>query len=208
MRDSTGLIAPLRVIAYTVEGVEATPQPLPQFVVLDTGAHLSGALLIGETAGSTVRIVGTVASLQTRPESVKVTLSPDTLVAVDSVNHLSTYDLTTGDTAFTSADLRTRVNHVGATASTPVQAVIVRYTVVKAPMPRDNTLGPTIVLMPGNSTATRDTTDALGLAARAARLRIAALLPSTADTAVIDATASYRGRTIGTVQFIVVFRSQ
>jgi hypothetical protein len=40
------------------------------------------------------------------------------------------------------------------------------------------------------------------------RLRILALTNVTADTAVVTATASYRGQSIGTVEFTVVFTSQ
>lgn len=207
MRDSLGLVAPLRVIAYTLEGEEVEPQPVPQFVVLDTGARLAGALLLGETAGTTVRVVGSVASIQTLPAQVRVTLTPDTLVAADSIRHVKTYSLISGDTVVQSAELATRVLQRGVTPPSGVDAVIVRYTIVQAPAPRDATAGPTVVLVPGNSAASRDTTEN-GRAARAARLRIAALATTATDSAVIDATASYRGSTIGTVQFIIVFVNQ
>ena len=41
MRDSLGAVAPLRVVAYGVDGDSVTPQPTPTFVVLDTGARLT-----------------------------------------------------------------------------------------------------------------------------------------------------------------------
>lgn len=207
MRDSVGAAAPLQVIAYSVDGSEAVPQPVPAFVLLDTGARLANnAYLVGEDANTTVRVVGTVASLQTQPVSVKVTLSPDTLLAADSVEHARTYALT-GDTVVNSAELTTKVWHRDATSPSGVEAVIVRYAIVKAPAPRSGAVGPTVVLIPANSVASRDTTSNVGVASRAVRLRLAAIVPGT-DTALVDATASYRGQTIGTVQFTVVFKVQ
>jgi hypothetical protein len=206
MRDSLGFAAPLRVIAYsasgdTLSGVTAT------FITLDAGAHLEqgGPLLVGDEVGKTVRIVGSLAALQTKPESVKVTLSPDTLVAADSILHHMTYTLVGGDTVVNTGDLTTIVQHVGATTS-GVPAVIVRYVIDKAPA-GDPAKGPTLLLMSRTIQSSRDTTDANGRAARSARLRLAPLAAFEADTALVSATASYRGRTIGVVQFTLVFTS-
>jgi hypothetical protein len=60
-------------------------------------------------------------------------------------------------------------------------------------------------LVNGNVTSSRDTTDATGKAARAARLRLAALNTTGPDTVEISATASYAGRVLGLVQFLVIF---
>jgi hypothetical protein len=207
MRDSLGFAAPLRVIAYSVSGDTLTGVT-PTFITLDAGAHLEqgGLLLVGDEVGKTVRIVGSLASLQTKPESVKVTLSPDTLVAADSIVHHKTYTLVSGDTIVTTADLATIVQHVGATTS-GVAAVIVRYVIDKAPA-GDPSKGPTILLMNGSLQSSRDTTDKDGRAARNARFRLAPLSTFVADTALVSASASYRGRTIGVVQFTLVFTSQ
>jgi len=205
LRDSTGLVAPLRVTAYDMVGDPVIPQPTATFVVLDTGAHLAGPLLIGDNAGTTVRIVGSVGALQTQPVSVKVTASPDTLTAADSILHHKTYSLIGSDTSVSSPDLGVLVQHRGAT-TTGVEAVIVRYTIDRAPT--GNGQGATLVLMNGTRLSSRDTTDASGRAARTARLRIAALSAFVADTVLVSATSSYRGRTLGTVQFTIVYTRQ
>jgi hypothetical protein len=205
LRDSTGLASPLRVVAFDVAG-DTVQNAVTTFVVLDTGAHMSGALLVGDSVGRTVRVVASVAALQTQPAPVKVTLSPDTLVAADSIVHHKTYVLVGGDTVVNSADLTTSVLHLGALQS-GVEAVIVRYSIDRAP-PGDATKGPTLVLMNATSPSSRDTTDASGRAARTARLRLAPLLNVLSDTALVSATASYRGRTIGVVQFTLIFTSQ
>ncbi|HJQ19937.1 MAG TPA: hypothetical protein VJ867_06265 [Gemmatimonadaceae bacterium] len=202
MRDSLGLAAPLRLIAFGVDGdtlynVEAT------FVALDSGAHLDGAFLIGDTPGKTVRIIGSTQVLQTQPASVKVTLSPDTLIAVDSAIYRKTYSVALADTIVTSPELGTIVQHLGGATPTGVDAVIVRYTIEKAPAGSGG--APTLVLMSGSTPSSRDTTDATGHASRTARLRITALTSFATDTALVSATASYRGKPLGVVTFTLIF---
>jgi hypothetical protein len=204
MRDSTGLIAPLSVVAYGVGG-DTVKTVTPTFATLDTGAHLSGAFLVGDNVGTTVRVVGTVAAVQTQPVIVKVTASPDTLVPADSTLHRKSYSLITGDTVVNTADLTTIVQHIGTNAG--VEAVIVRYSIERAP-PGDPTKGPTLLLMSGTTQSSRDTSDANGKAARSARLRITATTATTVDSAFVKATSSYRGRVLGTVTFLLVFNRQ
>jgi hypothetical protein len=204
MRDSLGVVAPIQVIAYGSNGQPLSPQPAVSFIVLDTGAHLAGALLIGDSIGRRVRIVGDVGSLQTRPDTVKVTASPDTLVHADSIVHRKTYPVS-GDSVVLSGDLAVLVQHFGAD-TTGVEAVIVRYTIES--FPPDNGTGPTVVLANGSRISSRDTTDANGRASRVARLRLFAKSTFTTDTVLVSATASYRGRVLGTVPFAIIFTRQ
>lgn len=197
MRDSTGLVTPLRVVAFDVAG-DTVKSAVTTFIVLDTGAHLSGALLVGDSVGRTVRVVGSVGALQTQPASVKVTLSPDTLVAPDSVR----FERAAGSATF-NADLTTLVQHRSGTSTTPVEAVIVLYSIVIQPA---STGGPAVVLMSGTTPSSRDTTDASGRAARTLQLRAANFVVSALDSAVVDATASYRGLALGTARFTVVYK--
>ncbi|MEX2152281.1 MAG: hypothetical protein WD825_03030 [Gemmatimonadaceae bacterium] len=206
MRDSNGVAVPLQVTAFGVDGEPITPPTTPMFIVLDTGAHLVGPLLIGDDAGTTVRVVGSVGSLQTQLVSVKVTESPDTLVAADSTLHHKTYQLeSAADSVANSADLSVLVQHRGATTS-GVEAVIVHYAIDKKPAGSGE--GETAVLVNGSRLSARDTTDATGKASRTARLRLGALTAFGADTVVVSATSSYRGSTIGTVQFTIIYTQQ
>lgn len=202
MRDSTGVVAPLRVIAYGLDDEPLATQPSASFVTLNGNAHLAGSLLIGDTVG-TVRIVGIVGSLQTNVDTVPVTLRPDTLVESDSIVHRVKY--TAGsDTVARSAELGTIVQHLAPTSG--VQAVVVKYSITKAPQ---GTTTPTAALVNFNSLSDRDTSDATGRASRAARLRLSALnSTSTSDTVMVNATATYRGKTLGVVTFTVVFTKQ
>jgi len=204
LRDSLGIAAPIRVIAYDLAGNPIDPQPTPVFVALDTGAVIDAGFLIGQDTGTTVRIVGSIASLQTRPDSVRVTKEPDIIVAADSVNHVKTYEEFAGTTV-NSAELATIVKHGGA-SGTPVRAVIVKYAIDS--MPPGSGSAPTMVLMNNSVESTGDTTDANGRASRFAQMRIAAFTPRSAETTYVSATASYRGATLGTVQFRIIFKKQ
>ena len=203
MRDSTGTAAPLRLIAYNANG-DSIAGASPYFIALDTLAHLAGGTtVVGDHVGL-ARIIGGIGKVQTLPETVKVTLAPDTIVAADSTHHVKTYSVLT-DSIATSADLATLVQHrAGATVST-VDAVIVRYSIVSAPPAKGST--PTVALMNGATASAADTTTS-GRAARTLRLRVNELTSINPDSAVVRATASYRGVSIGTVQFTVIFKSQ
>lgn len=194
LRDSTGVVAPMRVIAFGAHG-DTIANPPTTFVVLDTGAHLAGSLLIGDKEGRTVRVVGTVAGLQTRPESVKVTLSPDTLVATDSIFQQKTYTAI-GDTVVASAELRTTVSHTGGAG---VAGVVVRYALERQPP------GAQQRLLNGKVSSDRDTTDAQGHASRTLQIQRARKVTGQGDTTEVSATASYKGRRLGRVMFFLIF---
>jgi hypothetical protein len=202
MRDSTGVVAPLRVVAYGIDDAPLSPQPTVTFIALDTTAHLADALLIGDRAG-TVRVVGIVGSVQTRPDEIPVTLRPDTVVLSDSTVHHVRHTVAT-DTVVNSAELGVFVQHLLPTVS-GVQAVVVKYTITKAPAGAST---PTAVLLNASRLSDRDTTDFAGKASMVARLRLGALTAHTTDTVLVNATASYRGQSLGVVTFTVIFTKQ
>jgi len=205
LRDSTGAVAAVRVIAYGVDGQPLDPQPLVEFIVDGAGAHLAfDSLLVGDQAGTRVGVLAAVGSIQTLPESVTVTKRPDTLVAADSTRHLRQWMLA-GDTVVNSAELSTLVQHREGADTSGVDAVIVTYELISGPV--GNGSGPTIQIMSGNAVSARDTTTGGGRASRVARLRIAAFAGDL-DSALVRATASYRGASLGSVQFTIVFQRQ
>lgn len=205
LRDSLGVAAPLDVIAFGLDNKPLDPQPEHSFVVLDTGAHLdaaTGRFLVGEDPGTSVRVVGTVGSLQTQPVTVKVTLAPDTIVPADTIVHHVRYTIPPAITAQTTlnVNVRNRAEDAG------VEAVIVHFTVDQAPPSVDGT--PTVVLLNGSVVSTRDTTESSGRASRVAQLRLAVMAAPALDTALVRATTAYRGASLGTVQFIIVFQRE
>jgi hypothetical protein len=214
MRDSTGAVAPLRVVAYDEHG-DSIPGADVTFVVLDSGAHVvEGNLLVGDIDSVTVRVIASAPGVQTKDDSghVKITLSPDTLVPFDSTLQHYTYTIsgTTLDTA-RNASLNAAVRHrVNAFDVAPVEAVIVRYTIERAPVGQPGA-GPTAVLLRDASTnviSDRDTSDVSGNVGRVLHFRMIALAAPTEDTVEVRASASYKGQSIGEVLYILIFTKQ
>jgi hypothetical protein len=174
------------------------------FILLDTTAILDSDLLIGDATG-TARVFATVAGLQTALAAVPVTLRPDTLVPSDSTRHVRRVNLLTNDSSYASADLGVIVRNVTGSDVTGVDAVIVTYALTRIPPGVGS--GPAVVFVGGGTAPVRDTTSGGGRAGRAVRLRIPAT-PALPDSAIVAATASYRGQTLGTVQFTIVFQGQ
>jgi len=200
MRDSAGLATPLSVVAYDENGKPMSPAPAVTYLTLDTLTQVDGAWLTGRTPGSS-RLVAAVSGLQSQPVSVQVTLSPDTIVT-DTVAQSKTFSLINGDTSITFADVPARVRHLPSTA---VAAVIVYFKVERFPAAKSGG-GPTVVLRNNGVISDRDTTDATGRASVVPIIRLLALQDATrGDTAILSATASYRGRTLGKVQFFIIF---
>lgn len=209
MRDSLGVVAPLRVVAFDENG-DTIAAPAVTFTLLDTTATLvNGDLLIGRAAGI-ARLIATVAGLQTRLDTAFVTLRPDTIVRADSVRHrriVGLDRLAAGDTSFASGDLSVVVHNREGAGATGVDAVVVTYTITRAPAPGAGGAPPTVVFVGGGASVARDTTASGGRAAKSIRLRIRGQ-PQLPDSAQVAATASYRGQTLGTVQFTIVFQTQ
>ena len=205
MRDSLGAAAPLRVVAFDVNGDTISPAPTAAFILLDTTARLVDDLLIGRHSGA-ARVRASVAGLQTQIATVLVTLRPDTIAAADSTRHLRPINLQLSDTSYATAELRVVVRNTGAENPTGVDAVVVTYALLDQPV-SGNGAGPTVVFVGGSATSARDTTTGGGIAGRAIRLRRLAQ-PQLPDSAIVTATASYRGASLGTVQFTIVFQTQ
>lgn len=204
LRDSLGVAAPLEVIAFGLDNEPLDPQPHATFVVLDTTAHLEGGrFLVGDDAGTNARVVGGVGGLQTQPVTVKVTLQPDTIVAADSTVHHVFYSFTPPPDTVAQTTLNVIVRNRAADGG-GVEAVLVRFSVDKAPPSISES--PSVVLLNGSVQSERDTTESNGRASRVARLRLAALTEHETDTVLVSATTAYRGVSLGTVQFILVFQ--
>ena len=205
LRDSLGLARRLSVTAYDIDG-NPVPDAEVTFVVFDTGAHVENGFLIGDdTLATPTRVVGAVAGLQTAVQTVKVTLAPQFLEARDSVRHFLSVGVADQEA---TTNLNARVlNRDGADKG--IEAVIVRYEIVQAPPPSNPQAGPSAVLLPntGNAAASRDTSDNTGNVSRQLQLQLVRISALT-DSVIINATASHRGQSLGTVQYTVVFVKQ
>lgn len=194
MRDSLGLVKPIKVSAYNSAGDLITGVGTTWFV-LDTGAavDVDGILTTTRRDGS-VRIVGSVGGLQSPTRIVRIARRPDTLTtAQDSLIEFDYQlpDVASNATPTLTVQLRT-TDTVGG-LSPGVQGWIVRWRAVHAGdtlAATDTTLA---TLLTGSGLRTlQDTTPSDGSSSR--RLRIwANTLPSGVDSFFVVAEARRHG---------------
>jgi len=81
LRDSLGVAAPLRGVAFNGRGGVIAGAPI-EFLTPDTGVTISAAGILSTTRRSgTIRLLASINGLQTTLRSISVTRSPDTLIA-------------------------------------------------------------------------------------------------------------------------------
>jgi hypothetical protein len=203
MRDSLGVVAPLRVIAYDADNTPITNLPA-QFFVTDSApaGHIdSGALLLGDKQG-TLHVIGQISGVQTTPVDVPVTVAPKTLALGPIIDTLRVSLVRIGDTTVATAD----VVHIPVTlkgiGDTAVIKFVVKYELKSAPATIAGSTVPAVSLVDdGNRASVVDTTDGSG-ASRTLLVRAGLLandsLPAgkKTDSAVVIVTTSYRGKPV------------
>lgn len=206
LRDSAGVVAPLRAFVFDAAG-RPIADATPQFVPLDTGLRILASGVVIPTGWRTTpaRVVATATGLQTRPLSLQFTKRPDTLVAVLDTGVVVSYDIPLTDATNLSPAVQVRVRSRqvvdGATADSATVGWIVRFSVERTPAAGlvdsvQLVSEATSIPATGITAATdRDTTDATGTAG--VRLRVFPRAgQSAADSVVLRATASYRGTVV------------
>jgi hypothetical protein len=206
MRDSTGVAASLRVIAY--DGNNTRIEGLPtSFFVTDTAklAHIvNSSFLIGDKQG-TVHIIGQVTGVQTVPVTVPVTVAPTKFALATTTPLPDTLVVPftrSGDT--TSASTGTQaiavtLKGIGDTASL---GFVVKYELLKAPATISGSSKPAVFIGADESKESPvDTTDAGGasrsIVVKSALLADAALQSGTkSDSIVVLVSASYKGKPV------------
>jgi hypothetical protein len=167
LRDSTGAVAPITIVAYdkdnnVIPGVAATfiVSTVPVGATIDANGILTAKDSIGP-----LQVVGRVgASIQTAPISLQVVAQPDSIVQDSSVaDSLLAFKLST---------LQVRVTGLRGGIEIPVPGIIVRYQITKmngSPVV-DSTqvelLDDTTNPLRSDSRQAVDTTDSGGLASR------------------------------------------
>ena len=206
MRDSTGAVASLRVIAYDANDAPITGLATA-FFVTDTAkiAHITNSsFLVGDKQGL-VHVIGQVTGVQTTPMIVPVTVAPTKLALSTTPPLPDTLVVPftrAGDT--TSASTGTQaiavtLKGVGDTASV---GFIVKYALANAPATVSGSATPAVFLVDDASKASLvDTTNATG-ASRSVLVKSALLadgaLQSGAktDSVVVLVSASYKGKPV------------
>ena len=194
MRDSLGIVAPIQVTAYNSAGNAITGVGTTWFL-LDTGAAVDadGILTTTRRDGS-VRIVGTVAGLQSPTRTVRIARRPDTLFTTLDTNVSVSYtlpDIAANATPSLTVRLQTTDTIGGLVPG--VQGWIVRWRAVHdgdTLAADDATLA--ALLTGSNQRSRQDTTPTDGSSAR--RLRVwANTLPNAVDSFLVVAEARLHG---------------
>lgn len=207
MRDSNGVVAPLRVTAYDansapIEGLATL------FFIVDTAkvAHIANSsFLVGDKQGS-VRVVGQVTGVQTVPVPIVVTVAPTTfaLAATPPLPDTLVVDLK-GSTDTTAASTKTQaiavtLKGVGDTATVDF---IVKYELVSAPATKSGSATPAVAITgDAGKTSLVDTTDANGVASRNVVVKSALLADAAlqsggkSDSIVVRVSTFYKGKAV------------
>jgi hypothetical protein len=197
MRDSNGTPAPLTVIAYDANGVPLT-DATPQYFITDTShfAHLdNNSVLIGDKIG-VAHLFSQVSTLQTAVADVYITSLPTHLVATSATDTTITAPIGS-DSASSIGKMSLAVALRGASDST-VSGFIVKYVITHAPASQPGK-PPAVYLGDENGKLmSRDTTEVSGAGA-SRTLYVNSLYLAGIDSAVVTATASYRGTTFSQV---------
>jgi hypothetical protein len=188
LRDTTGVVFLPVVHAFNFNGDEI-PSPAVWFQSPDSGITVDSAtgIIVGDSLRSNAaRVIATIGGLQAI-QKVEVTLRPDLIAAVHSLDSLSYSLLDT--TQNVSPALTVKLSHGTAPNDSAVKSYIVSFSIISQSDPQLAEL-----INDAKRLSVVDTTDASGIAGRAIRLHPLFLAPGTSvDSIVVNASARYRG---------------
>ena len=185
LRDSTGLVAPVRITAFNFSGEEIAT-PAARFFAVDAGISVDSltGIVRGDSVRTSARILVSLEGLNATVP-IAVTLRPDTVTLSNGRDSLS-YSLT-DTTANVSPAIGVKVLHGVAAADSAVVSYFVSFRVVSP-----TTAGLAQLVDDNRRASSADTTDAGGIASRRIKLDPAKLLTVT-DSVIVEASVKYRG---------------
>jgi hypothetical protein len=211
LRDTAGVVQPLRVDAFGPNGEKLTNVTV-RFYVIDTANQLhvvdtTGIVTAGDTLSPNAAVFARVWSadgksfLDTPLDTIPVVPRPDS--ATSDTNFTFVFDATASDTGSSALITPPFGVTVRGQADTVIPRYVVAFDLIRAPVPKSPTAGPSVVLTSSLSTAesTYAVTDASGRATIRLRLRVPALpaslfIPGAVDTAVVRFRVRYHGDTL------------
>ena len=203
MRDSVGVAAPLRVIAYDADNTPL-PNVTAEFFITDTGAagHLvKSNIVVGDRLG-TIRIIGQVAGVQTSPATVLVTVAPTRLAQSGTIDTL-TVPFVAGDTTSASTGTTRIAVTLKGKGDTASLGFVVKYELRSAPSTLSGSALPAVILADdAGKASSADTTDGSG-ASRSVVVRSWLLADEAlkaglkSDSVVVLVSTSYKGVPVG-----------
>lgn len=188
LRDSTGVIAPVRITAFNFSGEEIAT-PTARFFAVDRGIRVDSltGIVRGDSVRTTARILVSLEGLNATVP-IAVTLRPDTVTLSNGRDSLS-YSLT--DTAANvSPAIGVKVFHGVVAADSAVASYFVGFRIVSPA-----TVGLAQLVDDNRRASSSDTTDASGIASRRIKLDPAKLSTVT-DSVIVEASVKYRGLNI------------
>ena len=209
LRDSLGLAAPLRAIAFNGSGAKIT-NPAIQYIALDTGVTIgANNFLVSQRRSGSVRLVAISTAIQSAPKTLLIARRPDTVVVVGKLRDTLSYVVPDNPTTNTSPALGVRlVTRDTSGGVTATQGWLVSYQAFfggKAVAAGDTSTA--FLVGDGVQRTSLDTTDADGAASRRVRVRPIGIT-SQLDSVVVIATVRYRGAAVGgsPVRFVLLVR--
>jgi hypothetical protein len=190
LRDSTGMAIPLQARALNFRN-EVIPDAPITFLALDTGVIAldpATGFVVGTDTGQ-VDVIATLESgLQSERIPVRVTLRPDTVIAIDSLRHSFQYVLADDnlDTLRVSVGHDTTLGLPG-DALVPVPLYLVRFTIVDPAVPPSGDTTQVLMVNDSRQPSTIDTTDATGVARR--WIRLSPAVQTIPDSVIVEASA-------------------
>ena len=188
LRDSTGVVAPVRITAFNFNGDEIAT-PAARFFAVDRGIRVDSltGIVRGDSVRTSARIQVSLDGLNATVP-ITVTLRPDTVTLSNGRDSLS-YSLT-DTTANVSPAIGVKVLHGVAAADSAVASYFVSFRIVSP-----TTVGLALLVDDSRRSSSADTTDASGIASRRIKLDPAKLL-SVTDSVIVEASVKYRGANI------------
>lgn len=202
MRDSVGVAAPLRVIAF-----DADDKPIAdvaaQFFITDSLAvgHLDkGNVVVGDKQGS-LHIIGQVSGIQTLPVTLPVTVKPTVFALGAKVDTLTVPFANATDTTRTSTKTVAIPVTLKGLGDTAAVGFVVKYALTSAPATKSGSTLAAVSLVADDASrivSGVDTTDGSGasrlLLVRSPLLADQALQSGqTTDSAVVTVSTTYKG---------------
>ena len=187
LRDTSGVVAPLRAIVFNPANDEISGAPV-RYAALEpvvTVDSITGIVVAGATADTAARVIASIGALQSAPLRLSIVRRPDSLERVGAVDTLR-YSVT-DTTVNVSEDLAVRVLHRATLPGSNVRDWIVTFALQA---PADSVRA--VIIGDNQRRSTSDTTAADGRASRRVRV-LPAGLASGRDSVVVLARARYRG---------------
>jgi hypothetical protein len=210
LRDSLGVAAPLRAIAFNGAG-DTVANAAIQYIALDTGLTISAAgLVVAQRRSGSVPIVASADALQTKPVSLLIARTPDSVAAVgkvrDTVNYVVPDVASTNTSTAMAVKVLTRDTTDGITTT---QGWVVSYQAFyRGSAVSAGDTAAVFLVGDGTQRTWLDTTGTDGTASRRLRVRPIGITTSATDSVIVLATVRYQGAAIrgSPVRFVILIR--